>query len=134
MTGNKWSQMGKGFNLDSIIEANAKEEPQSVPAIVFPTVSTAEDAEKIVLRMEVPGFREEDLHVRMVGDALQVRGEVETENGGDGETRRRRDLFVRSFVLPESVDGSRVRRTYEAGVLTLVLPKSEDDGRSEAAA
>ena len=123
MTGTKWSLMGKGFNLDSIIEANEKEKLGSVPTIVIPAVSTTEDDEKIVLRLEVPGFRREDLHVCMVGDAVQVRGEVEAGSGGDDQVRRQQGIFVRSFVLPPQVDEGGVRTSYEAGVLMVVMPK-----------
>lgn len=130
MAGTKWSLIGKGFNLDSIIEANEKGKPGSekgksgsVPTIVFPVVTTTEDEEKIVLRLEVPGFRREDLHVCRVGDAVQVRGEVEAGSGGDEQVRREQGIFVRSFVLPEQVDESGVRTSYEAGVLMVVMPK-----------
>jgi HSP20 family protein len=135
MAGTLWSPMGMGFNLDSIIDAaDGKQGPRTERMGFFPTVGTEEDEEKIVLRLEVPGFGEDDLHVCLVKDALQVRGEVRTASGEIKQVGRTPCVFVRSFGLPEGVDRDGMRATYKSGVLTVILPKAEDEGRIEAAA
>jgi len=59
-----------------------------------------------------------------------VKAERKAEPVGEGVTVRRQERgfgsFARSFVLPDTVDASRVEAKYEHGVLTLTLPRREE--------
>jgi len=94
----------------------------------LPPVDIWEDEQQIVIQLDVPGCRLEDLSAEAVDGQLVVTGERAL---GDGAKRRYRSerwqgRFVRSFTLPQGVDGANIRADYEDGVLTVSLPKPEE--------
>ena len=92
-----------------------------------PAVDVYENSEKLVLKLDVPGIKEEDLDVRVENQTLTVRGERKFEKEEKEENfhriERRYGSFYRSFSLPTTVDTENVGATYEAGVLKLELKK-----------
>jgi HSP20 family protein len=92
-----------------------------------PAVDVYENAEKVVLKLDIPGIREEDLDIRVENQALTVRGERKFESEEKEENfhriERRYGSFFRSFSLPTSVDTENVAASYNAGVLKLELKK-----------
>jgi HSP20 family protein len=92
-----------------------------------PPVDVYEDEHKIVLKLEVPGIKQEDLDVRLENNTLTVRGErkFEKEEKEDNFHRieRRYGAFSRAFTLPTSVDSENVKAEYDSGVLKLELNK-----------
>ena len=101
---------------------------QAVTAAAFaPAVDVYENGEKVVLKLDVPGIKEEDLDIRVENQTLSVRGErkFETEEKEENFHRieRRYGSFFRSFSLPTTVDTENVDASYNAGVLKLELKK-----------
>ena len=92
-----------------------------------PAVDVYEDAQKLALKLEVPGIRREDIDIRVEGRTLTVRGErkLEAEEKEENFHRleRRFGSFVRSFTLPSSVDTENVQASSADGVLTISLAK-----------
>jgi HSP20 family protein len=95
-----------------------------------PPVDIYEDEKKIVLKLEVPGVKLEDLDIRMEKQRLTVKGErrFSTEEKAENFHRieRRFGSFVRSFTLPQTVDNDGVSAAYDAGVLTIALAKKAE--------
>ena len=95
-----------------------------------PAVDVYEDAQKLVLKLEVPGILPEDLDVRVEGRTLTVKGErkFETEEKEENFRRieRRFGSFVRSFTLPGTVDVENVDATSVDGVLSISLVKKAE--------
>lgn len=91
-----------------------------------------ETSEEIRFSLETPGFKPDDLDIRVEDNVLTVSGErkVEKREGEDkGEYRvfeRRYGRFERSFMLPRNVKADRVKADYEHGVLNIRLPKTEE--------
>jgi len=101
---------------------------QTVTAASFaPAVDVYENGEKVVLKLDVPGIKEEDLDIRVENQTLTVSGERKFENEEKEENfhriERRYGSFYRSFTLPTTVDTENVAASYEAGVLKLELKK-----------
>ncbi|QHN02092.1 Hsp20/alpha crystallin family protein [Granulicella sp. WH15] len=104
--------------------------PESLGAGSFvPAVDVYEDAQKVVLKLEVPGIRQEDLDIRVENQTLTVKGERKFEAEEKEENfhriERRFGSFVRSFTLPQTVDTAEVQAKYDNGVLAVTLPKKE---------
>jgi HSP20 family protein len=104
----------------------------TVNAAAFaPAVDVFENGEKVVLKLDIPGIKEEDLDIRVENQTLSVRGERKFESEEKEEnfrrpiqiSERRYGSFFRSFSLPTTVDTENVAATYEAGVLKLELKK-----------
>jgi HSP20 family protein len=101
---------------------------QAVTAASFtPAVDVFENGEKVVLKLDIPGIKEEDLDIRVENQTLSVRGERKFESEEKEENfhriERRYGSFYRSFSLPTTVDTENVDASYNAGVLKLELKK-----------
>lgn len=106
-------------------------ESESLAAGNFvPAVDVYEDSQKLVLKLEVPGIRREDLDIRIEGRNLTVRGERKFESEEKEENfhriERRYGSFVRSFTLPATIDTESVDAQSTDGVLTISLAKKPE--------
>jgi HSP20 family protein len=94
-----------------------------------PAVDVYEDEHKLLLKLEVPGIKQEDLDVRVENQTLTVKGERKFESEEKEENfhriERRFGTFVRSFTLPSTVDTGSVAAKYDNGVLSIQLAKKE---------
>jgi len=99
-------------------------------ASFVPAVDIYEDAQKVVLKLEVPGIEEKDLDVRVENHTLTVKGERKFEKEEKEENfhriERRYGSFYRAFTLPSTVDTENVKANYNAGVLRLELQKKAE--------
>jgi HSP20 family protein len=95
----------------------------------IPPVDVYEDAQQLVLKLEVPGIKQEDLDVQVENQTLTVKGERKFEKDEKEENfhriERRYGSFARTFTLPQTVDAGSVKANYEQGVLTISLAKKE---------
>lgn len=95
-----------------------------------PAVDIYEDAQKVVVKVEAPGVKQEDLDVRLENQTLTIKGERKFENEEKEENfhriERRYGSFVRSFSVPQTVDTESVVANYDAGVLTVTLSKKAE--------
>jgi len=93
----------------------------------MPAVDVFEKDDKFVVKAELPGMKEEDIDVSVVGDTLTVKGERKTETEVEEEDyyrcERSYGSFYRSIPLPSTVDASKIEASYEDGVLEVTLPK-----------
>jgi HSP20 family protein len=96
-------------------------------AAFVPPVDIYEDQHKIVLKLEVPGMKQEDLDIQVENNTLTVRGERKFEKEEKEENfhriERRYGSFFRSFTIPTTVNPEAVKAGYDAGVLRIELEK-----------
>lgn len=92
-----------------------------------PPVDLYEDEHKVVIKLEVPGVKQEDLDLRVENNTLTVRGERRFEKEEKEENfhrvEQRYGSFYRSFTLPGTVDTDHIQAQYENGVLRVTLEK-----------
>ncbi|PWT77290.1 MAG: molecular chaperone [Proteobacteria bacterium] len=105
-------------------------ESSMTTASFVPAVDIYEDAQKVVLKLEVPGIEEKDLDVRVENNTLTVKGERKLEKEEKEENfhriERRYGSFYRAFTLPSTVDTENIGAHYNAGVLKLELKKKAE--------
>jgi HSP20 family protein len=110
-------------------DLNEGESPLTTASFV-PAVDVYEDAQKVVLKLEVPGIEEKDLDVRVENHTLTVKGErkfeAEEKEQNFHRIERRYGSFYRAFTLPSTVDTENVKAAYNAGVLKLELAKKPE--------
>jgi len=108
---------------------NQSEAPLTTASFV-PAVDIYEDAQKVTLKLEIPGVEEKDLDVRVENSTLTVKGERKFEKEEKEENFHRIERsygsFYRAFSLPTTVDTEHVQASYNAGVLKLELKKKAE--------
>jgi HSP20 family protein len=106
---------------------NSGDNEQITAAGFVPPVDIYEDEHKLVLKLEIPGIRQEDLDVRMENTTLSVRGERSFQTEGKEENfhrvERRYGSFYRAFTVPNTIDQNSIKADYDAGVLRVELQK-----------
>ena len=80
---------------------------------------------------DLPGFKQDDIHLELDGDTLTVSAERhsdwedEEKKGGFVRCERSFGQYSRSFDV-SGVDTSKIEASYEDGVLKLTLPKKQE--------
>jgi HSP20 family protein len=96
----------------------------------MPTVDIEQTDQEIVLKLDLPGMRREDVSIEVRGHTLIVTGErrEEKEDKHEGYITRERIIgrFARSFMLPEGVDSDEVHAEFENGVLRIRVPRPQE--------
>lgn len=106
------------------------EEPMARGAWV-PAVDILETADKdIVVKVDLPEMKREDIKVSCENSVLTVEGEREMSKEAVNEQYHRVERgygsFRRTFTLPATIDAGKVTAAYADGVLTVKLPRREE--------
>ena len=88
-----------------------------------------EDADSLVVRIEVPGMERENFDIDVIENYLVVRGEKraqrEQHDGRFHVMECAYGSFERAVPLPVEVDGNQAQARYRRGVLSVTLPKHQ---------
>lgn len=99
-----------------------------------PSDATA-SSEAYVIEIELPGVREEDIHVEVHGDQMTVSGEKRSSRNEKTDSyifsERTYGAFQRSFRFPPDVDEAGIEAHSEDGILRITLPKKADVAASK---
>ena len=103
---------------------------RTAPAPFTPVVDVEETAEEFVFRADLPGVRQQDVKVSLMGDTLTIRGqrnvEKESQDRNLLRTERTFGTFERTFTLGTPVRSDGVKASYRDGVLEVRVPKAEE--------
>jgi HSP20 family protein len=95
----------------------------------IPAVDLTETEGEYVLKADLPGLTEKDVHVEVENNVLTVSGERKSEHEEKREGFRRVERsygsFARRLTLPEGVDADAIKATVTNGVLEVQIPKPE---------
>jgi HSP20 family protein len=105
-------------------------QPVRAQAVRAPAADVFETADEIVVEVDLPGHKQEELQIKVDGDVLTIEAERKAERVQKGDSYQRSERVLgklaRSFTLPANVDSTRTAAKYEAGVLQIRLPKREE--------
>lgn len=111
--------------FDSMLGRFPRERDEAVWA---PLVDIEETEDSIVVRVDLPGMRREDIKLSVTGDTLTLTGErkreVTEKTKAYHHVERATGRFIRTMTLPSDVEPEKAQATFKSGVLELVLPKS----------
>jgi HSP20 family protein len=94
-----------------------------------PAVDVAEEGDKILVKVEVPGVDEKDIKVNFEDGTLTVTGERTFERKDERNyhrIERSYGTFTRTFSLPTSIDANQITASYRNGILEIEIPKKEE--------
>lgn len=124
---------GRAVSSDPVAKAWAD---LALPALGWAGVSFAppadvvETKDAILVRVDLPGFRGEEIALKVENDVLTIEAERKAATEVAGETYHRAERsygkVARSFSLPIGVDTARTDARYVDGVLEITLPKRDE--------
>lgn len=92
-----------------------------------PSARIEDEGDKFVLRVDVPGVAEKDVHVDLHDGVLTVSAERTVSAPEKYEARRRErgnSSFSRSYVLGDKVDPEKTTAEIKDGILTVSIAKA----------
>lgn len=94
-----------------------------------PPLQLGEARDRFVLRMLLPGLKNEDLRLMITGNTLTISGYIAPMTGLYHRQARPCGRFCRSVKLESRVRQQDITAELKAGVLTVTLPKLVPGGR-----
>lgn len=95
-----------------------------------PSLDLFEDKDNIVVKVELPGVKKDEIQLSVHDGLLTITGERKSEEEvKEGETIRSERFFgrfQRTVALPKTVAIEKSKANYKDGVLTVSLPKTEE--------
>ena len=117
-------------SLDRLFGGNVFGGAEQTSVSWQPPVDIYENEGEIIIKVELPEVRKEDVEVNLDDRTLTIRGErkLENEDRREGYHRVERvyGQFARSFTVPANVSREGLRAQYADGVLRVTLPKLEE--------
>ena len=97
----------------------------------LPSVNIKESTDEFEVELAAPGFEKKDFNIELNHDLLTISSEKKVENETkEGQQFARREFsyqsFSRSFTLPNTADGDKIKARYENGILRVSIPKKEE--------
>jgi HSP20 family protein len=107
--------------------SNRRQADEGLSGAWQPPVDVYEDANGILLKVELPEIDPKEVEIQVEGNSLTIRGERKLENVDKREGYQRIErvygAFSRSFTLPQTVDVDHISADGKDGVLRIFLPK-----------
>ena len=124
------NEMNRLFNTFFDGPAPAAGGGQGTPARRWvPAMDLVETADDFVLRADLPGLTEQDVHIELEDNVLTISGERKSEHEQSREgyyrVERASGSFSRSLTLPEGVNAEGIQASFNNGVLEVRIPKPE---------
>ena len=96
----------------------------------MPAMDLVESGDHFVLRADLPGLAEDDVHIELEDTTLTISGErkAEHESKDEGWYRLERAFgaFSRTLQLPPGIDPEAVEASFDRGVLEVRIAKPEE--------
>jgi HSP20 family protein len=104
-----------------------------ISTVWAPAIDMVEENNNILLKVQVPGIRPEDLDIEVENNTVTLSGESrQREEETKGNVYRQEicyGRFYRRVPLPTEVQADKAKANFEHGLLTISLPKSEETRR-----
>ncbi len=88
-----------------------------------------DDGKNVVLRVELPGIKKDEIEVTVTADLVTISGEKKKESKVKKKDYYRLECssgsFTQSFRLPAGVVMDKAKAKFEDGVLSVQIPKTE---------
>ncbi|MGB0886175.1 MAG: Hsp20/alpha crystallin family protein [Chitinophagales bacterium] len=124
----------KPLGLQSIFDELFSNETFNTPKAntgnTTPAVNIRENENGFFLDFALPGVSKDQVVIKLDNDKLTVSSEKKENKEEKTENFTRREFhfnsFKRSFVLPETIDVSKIKANHNDGILSIEIPKKEE--------
>lgn len=108
---------------------------ERMPAMRTAVADVQETDADIIVTVELPGMKKEDISLTVTEYALEVKAEIKEEEKKEEEGfksyRKRYTGFYRRLPLPAAVRSEDAKATYKNGVLEVTVPKTKKEKKKE---
>jgi len=98
--------------------------------LVIPSIDLYDRKTEIVIKIELPGVRREDIDLTITKDTLTLKGEIKKDDDVKEEdyyiSERMIGSFSRTIALPFEVESEKAQAAMNNGLLEIVMPKREE--------
>jgi HSP20 family protein len=95
----------------------------------YPAAELTETETALVLKLEVPGMKPEELEIEATAKSISVKGDRHSTLAAEASEKTRSEFrygsFHRVISLPARIQNTEVKAEYKDGILHLTLPKAE---------
>jgi HSP20 family protein len=120
---NPWSLVGSSpWDWD--------EEDFPVSTASMPPMNVVDKGEELEVKLQVPGFKKEDVKITVEDNKLIISGEIKIDKKEEDKDKyyqreiRAKRSFSRSCSLPTQVEADKANAEFKNGELTITLPKA----------
>ena len=96
----------------------------------FPPINVFQQGDNLVVILEVPGVKKDDLDIQAKDGTIRVSGR-KTINYPEAVSVHRRErrsgLFDRTLTVPMQINADGIKAEYRDGILALFIPRAESD-------
>ncbi|MBI5562150.1 MAG: Hsp20/alpha crystallin family protein [Deltaproteobacteria bacterium] len=116
------------FIIEGLRDAGLITNPE--PATHAPNVDVYSTRAELIIEIEMPGVRREDIDVTLLKDAISIKA-VKAECFEDAKVNyvcmeRSFGRIFRQIEIPFAVDAARIKAVYKNGLLTVTIPRVVD--------
>jgi HSP20 family protein len=124
---------GRNFFPEEMAQGPRGGSAQRGASLWSPHLEVFERNGKLLVQVDLPGVRREDVNVHIEPDAVIIQGERTQQNERSGQgyyhSERSYGSFYRTVPLPEGVDIEQANATFRDGVLEIELPMPQQQPR-----
>jgi HSP20 family protein len=92
----------------------------------MPRADVIQRDKDLVLHLEVPGVKPEDVDINVTDNMLRIHGERKLEETKEGQDyilqERSYGTFERTMILPEGIHADKIKADFHDGVLEVTVP------------
>lgn len=92
-------------------------------------IDAYQDEDNIYIKAPIAGVNPEDLEISITDEVVSVKGQRKNEHVADRPNYFVQECywgtFIRSYILPISVDAAKAEASLKNGILTIKIPKQE---------
>jgi HSP20 family protein len=92
-------------------------------------IDAYQDEESVVIKAPIAGVSIEDLEISITDEVVTVKGQRKNDSEADRQNYFVQECywgsFMRSYILPVSVDAAKAEAFLRNGILTIKIPKQE---------
>ena len=119
--------------MEDMFERFATDNPSALGAegrTWAPALDVVDRKDEVLVRADLPGLEQKDVHVELQDHTLLLRGErMQEREEKEGDyycCERWEGRFDRAIPLPAEVDTDKINATFKNGVLEVHLPKTDE--------
>jgi len=124
--GQFWDSVFDADDAKMVMEQFGAPAQLKQPAAAFPRADVYRGAREVIVLVDLPGVRKEDVELSIADGSLVVKGKSirRYPELQPVQSERHKGEFERTLLLPETVaSGAQVTARYDSGILEIRLPR-----------